>query len=62
MSQQVFIPQMLTTDEAAAALRCHRTSVYRLVKLGKLSPPVRSGGKQSLWRADQIAALLQPSN
>lgn len=56
---QVTLPQKLNSEQAAAALHCHRMSLYRLVKKGLLSAPMRCGGKKSLWDAQEIADLLQ---
>lgn len=44
---------LLTTQEAMAALRVRRTSLYALVKRGDLAQPIKIGSR-SFWLASEI--------
>ena len=46
---------LLTADEAAAELRCCRTTLYRLCHRKELAQPVQIGGR-SFWRKVDIEA------
>lgn len=49
----------LTTKEAAAYLRCHRSLIFTLIRAGKL-PSYRVGGKV-LLKAEEVDALVVPA-
>lgn len=53
------IPDLLTTEEVQRALRCSRMTIYNLVKRGRLSKPINTGGRWNLWPADEIAAIAR---
>lgn len=50
MSEQMDRPQLLKIDEVAALLTCGRTTVYALVKSGKLES-VKMGGLRRFTHA-----------
>lgn len=47
----------LTTDEAAAALRIHRTQLYRLVQTGEMPKPVKLG-RSSRYLKSEIEQFM----
>lgn len=48
---------LLTTDEACRKLHCSEPTIWRHVRTGRLSAPVKTGGKQSLWKASELAQM-----
>jgi predicted DNA-binding transcriptional regulator AlpA len=53
------VPSLLNTEEVQRALRCSRMTIYNLVKRGRLSQPINTGGRWNLWPAEEIAAIAR---
>ena len=56
-NKKVALPQLLTSDEAAAFLRTSRKAIYALVERGQL-PGVIRVGRRVLFLADELVDWL----
>jgi prophage regulatory protein len=52
------MPHYLRPAEMAALMLVSTATLWRLVKMGKLPPPVRLSPRRVGWRADVIQAYL----
>lgn len=53
--------RILRPAEVAEMLRCSRSHIYRLAKMGKLPPPLRISHCVAGWRAGDVLALMKRS-
>jgi excisionase family DNA binding protein len=52
--------EWVTTEQACAFLGIHRTTLWRMVKAGRLVPHRRPGQRMQLFRREDIERLSQP--
>ena len=50
----------ITTDEACRLLGVHRTTLWRFVKQGKITPHRRPGERANLFRRTDVLRLREP--
>ncbi|MBE3602166.1 helix-turn-helix domain-containing protein [bacterium] len=49
---------LLTLNEVAALMRCHRITIRRWIKAAKFPPPAVKVDRHPLWRASTIEAFI----
>lgn len=52
------LEQMLTDKEVAGVLKLHRSSVWRLARIGKIPKPVKVGFNAARWKQSELKAFM----
>ena len=53
------LEQMLTDKEVAGVLKLHRSSVWRLARVGKIPQPTKIGFRTARWKKSELTSFME---